>query len=276
MGQMHTMDRRQFLIGTSVLGGGMALGLVASEDAQAATGPWTEGAPAGSSEFTPWISIGPDDLVTVRVTTPDIGNGVMTQHAMFVAEELHCDWSKVHAEFASPRREFLDGDSFKVMGEGQDWFSGRSTRTSRRKLLMQVGASARERLKGAAAAQWKVPVAEIVAKDSVLTHTPTGRTLRYGEVAAKAALVKLTAEPALKPDSEWTLIGKATPGKLQLPQIVNGSAVFGLDIRQRGMVYAALKQSPVHGGTLKTYDAAAVMKMPGVLAVVTVGAWLVE
>ena len=150
------------------------------------------------------------------------------------------------------------------------YFSGRSTTEARLQLGLQVGASARERLKAAAAQQWKVPVAEIETADSVLTHKPTGRTLTYGQVAAKAASVKLAAEPAPKPQSEWKVLGKKAPGKLNNPAIVNGTAVYGMDVRVPGMVYAALKQAPVHGGMLKSFDAKAIEKMPGVIAVVVV------
>jgi isoquinoline 1-oxidoreductase beta subunit len=109
-----------------------------------------------------------------------------------------------------------------------------------------------------------------VAGNSVLTHKPTGRTLRYGEVATEAAAVRLAAEPALKPQSQWTFLGKASPPKLTAPKIVNGSAVYGIDVQVPGMVYAALRQAPVQGGKLKSYDASAVLKMPGVRAVVAV------
>src|SRR5258706_1013912 len=149
-------------------------------------------------------------------------------------------------------------------------FGGGSTNPERMKLMLQVGASARERLKAAAAGEWKVPVAEISAKDSVLTHGASGRTLRYGDIAAKAATIKLQVEPTPKPQSEWVLLGKASPAKLNIPQIVNGSAIYGIDVRLPGMVYAALRQSPVHGGKVKSLDAEKAKAMPGVLAVGTV------
>ena len=231
--------------------------------------PWGS-ATASGAEFDPWVVIAADDTVTIRVATPEIGNGAMTQTPMLVAEELACDWSKIRAEFAPPNRDYREGGIYSPGDAPTGYFSGRSTSSDRMQLMLQVGASARERLKAAAASVWSVPVAEIDVKDSVLTHRPTGRTLRYGEVAAKAATIKLPAEPALKPESEWTLLGKASPAKLNIPQIVNGSAIYGMDVRLPGMVYAALRQSPVHGGRLKSFDADKVRGMPGVLAVVTV------
>jgi isoquinoline 1-oxidoreductase beta subunit len=92
------------------------------------------------------------------------------------------------------------------------------------KLAMQLGASARERLKAAAAARWSAPVSQIDARNSILKHMPSGRTLRYGEVAAEAAKIQLASEPGLKPQSEWTFIGKASPPKINLPEIVKGTA----------------------------------------------------
>jgi isoquinoline 1-oxidoreductase beta subunit len=273
MGTMPTISRRQFIVSSVALGGGMALGIVVADSAEAAflgPLPWSESDALPGSELTPWISIGADDIVTVRVATPEIGNGVMTQTPMLVAEELACDWNKIRAEFAPTSRDYREDSVYSRNDPVTGYFSGRSTNSQRMKLMLQVGASARERLKTAAAAEWKVPVGEISAKDSVLTHMPTGRTLRYGEVAAKAAAVTLLVEPTPKPESEWTLLGKASPAKLNIPQIVNGSLIYGMDIRLPNMVYAALRQSPVHGGKVKNFDADKARTMPGVLAVVTV------
>jgi isoquinoline 1-oxidoreductase beta subunit len=267
---MPTISRRQFLVSAAAFGGGMALGVMPAEAAYVGTPPWAASDGLGGAEFNPWISIAPDDTIVVRVATPEIGNGAFTQTPMTVAEELCCDWNKIRAEFAPPSRDYREGGVYSPGTSPGGYFSGRSTADDRMKLLLQVGASARERLKAAAAQVWKVPVVEITAKDSVLTHTPTGRTLRYGEVASVAATIRLDVEPMPKPQSDWTLLGKATPPKLNNPQIVNGSLIYGIDVRLPGMVYAALRQSPVHGGTIKSFDAEKAKTMPGVLAVVTV------
>jgi len=273
MGTMTTISRRQFIVSSAAFGGGMALGVVSADSADAAflgPVPWGETDALPGAEFTPWISIGADDIVTVRVATPEIGNGAMTQTPMLVAEELACDWNKIRVEFAPTSRDYREDSVYSKNDPTIDYSSGRSTNPERMKLMLQVGASARERLKAAAAGEWKVPVAEISVKDSVLTHGPSGRTLRYGDIAAKAATIKLPVEPTPKPQSEWVLLGKASPAKLNVPQIVNGSAIYGMDVRLPGMVYAALRQSPVHGGKMKSFDAEKARAMPGVLAVVTV------
>jgi isoquinoline 1-oxidoreductase beta subunit len=262
-------DRRQFIVAVSLAAGGLALGIVSVKAAPgvSASGPWSSAAIDGS-ELSPWIEIGNDDTVTMRVPTPEVGNGAMTQVAMNVTEELACDWSRVRIEFCSIQRDYLDKG---VYNSGfLPFFAGHGTDKVRMTRALQIGASARERLKAAAAAHWKVSVAEIVAKNSVLTHQPSGRHLRYGEVAAAAAKIALPTEPALKPQSDWTFLGKASPGKLHAPQVANGSATFGIDVRVPAMVHAALMQSPVHGGKLKSHRPEAVLGMPGVRAVVVV------
>jgi hypothetical protein len=176
------------------------------------------------SELSPWVEIARDDTVTMRVPTPEIGNGAMTQIAMNVTEELACDWSRVRVEFCSIQRDYLEKGVYNA--GFLPFFGGHGTDKVRMTRALQVGASARERLKAAAASRWHVAVAEIEAKNSVLTHVPSGRRLRYGEVAAAAAKVTLPTEPALKPQSEWTFLGKASPGKLHAPQVVNGSATL--------------------------------------------------
>ncbi len=270
MGSMSDLSRRQFIVSAAVVGGGMALGVAPAEAAFLGAEPWAASDTLSPSEFNAWISIAPDDIVTVRVATPEIGNGCMTQTPMTVTEELACDWSKVRAEYAPPSRDYRENGVYSPGDNPGNYFSGRSTSDERMKLMLQVGASARERLKAAAAATWRVPVAEIAVKDSVLTHIPTGRTFRYGEVAAQAATIHLDVEPNIKPQSEWTFLGKAAPPKLNIPKIVDGSLIYGMDVRLPNMVYAALRQSPVHGGTLKSFDAEKAKAMPGVLAVVTV------
>ncbi|MCE7797077.1 molybdopterin-dependent oxidoreductase [Sphingobium sufflavum] len=264
------LDRRRFLVSAAVVGGGMALGIGRGGAATGAggkpvTGPWGPDAAQGS-EFSPWIEIAPDDIVTIRVPQPEIGNGAMTQAAMTVTEELECDWAKVRVAFASIQRNHIEKGVYNVGFQG--FFGGHSTEPDRMAHVLQLGASARERLKAAAAARWSVPVADISVKNSVLTHAGSGRTLRYGEVATEAARIVLPAEPARKPRSEWRLIGKSSPSKLNIPDIAHGRATYGIDVKLPGMVHAALMQSPVQGGKLKSHKPEAVLKMPGVRAVI--------
>ncbi len=254
-------DRRTLLIGAAALGGGLAVGFL-PDAADAADG--------AAPELTPWVLITPDDTVTLRLPCPEFGNGAMTQQAQAIVEELECDWARVKTEFASTNRDLVNSGVYGPLPPAASFFGGRSTILYRTISLQQVGATARERLKAAAAETWGVPAADIATDKGVLSHKPSGRTLRYGEVAARAATVKLTGKPAIKAPKDWTFVGKAPVGKLNNPDIVRGQLTYGMDVRLPGMVYAALLQSPVHGGRLKSYDAAKVKDMPGVLAVVTV------
>ncbi|MFC3712545.1 molybdopterin cofactor-binding domain-containing protein [Sphingoaurantiacus capsulatus] len=255
------LDRRRFLVTTALVGGGFALGL---------TPALAEQTKSAATELNPWVVITPDNIVTIRVATPEIGNGAMTQAALAVAEELECDWSTIRTDYASTTRDYMTYGGYSPIHPAAAFFGGRSTMGQRTKAMQQVGASARERLKAAAAARWGVPAGDIVAANSTLTHAASGRKLTYGDVAADAGKITLPAEPAIRTPDQWKLLGKANPSKLTIPQIVNGSGIYGIDVRVPGMVYAALMQSPVHGGRLKSYDEARIKGMPGVLAVVTV------
>jgi isoquinoline 1-oxidoreductase beta subunit len=263
-------DRRRFLVTTAVAAGGMMLSLSTARAASgpaAAAGPWGPDYPT-SNEFNAFLEIAADDMVTLRSPNPESGNGTMTQMAMNVAEELACDWSKIRVEIASLNRDYRENH---VYTKGfLAFFSGHATDAGRLQYTLQLGASARERLKAAAAERWQVPAGDIAVKDSVLTHRPSGRTLRFGEVAAAAARIALPAEPALKPRSEWTLLGKKTPSKLHIPAVAHGTATYGIDVKLPGMVHAALRQVPVMGGTLKSVKPEAVKHMPGVRAVVII------
>lgn len=252
------LNRRHFIFAATAVGGGMVLGF-----APAAGEPG-----AGAVELTPWLTIGGDGAVTVRVTTPDVGNGVATNAAALVAEELGCDWATVRTEYASPARDAAD-HAYSEAGGAVAWFSGRSTLPDRMTMMLQAGASARERLKAAAATRWSVPIDGVTVEQGVLWHRATGRSLRFSEVAGEAARISLAIEPKLKPASEWVLLGKPLK-RLEQATIVEGKATYGIDVHVPNMVYAALRQSPVQGGRLKSMDAAKVRGMPGVLAVVVV------
>jgi isoquinoline 1-oxidoreductase beta subunit len=253
------LTRRAFIVAGAAAGGGLLLGTA-------------RGAFAAESarEFNPWLTIGPDGGVTVMITTPEIGNGVASQAAMLVAEELGSDWRRMAVAYASPAREVREKIGYGAAGGNVAWFGGRSMLPDRMKLLLQIGASARERLKAAAALRWKVPASDIAVADGELVHGASGRRLGFGAVAADAAAIRLADEPALKDPSAWTLVGKTATPRLGLADIVTGRTRYGIDVRRPGMVYAALRQSPVQGGRLRRFDAAAVRRMPGVLAVVAV------
>jgi isoquinoline 1-oxidoreductase beta subunit len=293
------LDRRDFLVRSAAVGGAMVLGFYVPP-ANARTAP-IEGQPwyrdAMVPELNAWLTIAPDDTVTIRVAQTEMGTGVFTSCPMMIAEELQCDWSKVRAEYASPRRNFVErapdwtlqvpggGDPLIRDGGGEpatsngdkgvyrrmSTASSGSVRESRYYLQM-AGAEARERLLFAAAALWSVPVSELAAKNSVITHAPTGRRITYGAIAAKAAQIALPDPSKIKikgPD-QFTLIGTEQKN-LDVPLKVAGKAIYGIDVELPGMVYAAAVACPVFGGKIRTYDFDAVKDRPGVLSAVTFG-----
>jgi isoquinoline 1-oxidoreductase beta subunit len=135
------------------------------------------------------------------------------------------------------------------------------------KMVQQVGASARERIIAAAAARWHVPASECAAAQSVVTHRPSGRTLRYGELAAEAAKVKLATEPAIKTPAQFTFLPRRMP-RVDLAHKTNGSAKFGIDAQVLGMVFASINACPVRGGKLKSVDESVLSGVPGIVGVV--------
>jgi isoquinoline 1-oxidoreductase subunit beta len=256
MTHMPQISRRSFMTSVAALGGGMALGFhlpAGIGGAEAATGP---------AEVNAWVVIQPDDTVIIRVARSEMGQGITTSLPMLVAEELQCDWSKVRAEFPSPDENLRRKRAWGEMSTG----GSRSVRTSQ-EFLRKAGAAAREMLIAAAAAQWIVPVAECQAVNSVITHKPSGRTLRYGEVAEAATKLPPPAEPKLKDPKDWTLLG--TPQKrLDTLDKVTGKPLYGIDVRVPNMVYAAIVQCPVFGGAPKSYDESKIRGLKGVRQVV--------
>src|ERR1700691_3733470 len=191
-----------------------------------------------------------------------MGQGSMTALPMIITEELQCDWSKVRIEYASSNRNLRENRVYGDMySHGSD-----SVRESQKK-MQQVGASARERLIAAAAARWNVPVSACNAAASVVTHQPSGRTLRYGELAADAAKITLAAEPEIKTPAQFTFIPRPMP-RVDVVHKTDGSAKFGIDAQVPGMVFAAITACPVPGGKLKSVDDSVLAGAPGVVRVV--------
>jgi isoquinoline 1-oxidoreductase beta subunit len=186
----------------------------------------------------------------------------MTALPMIITEELHCDWSKVRVEYASANRNVRENKLYSPMVS-----AGSRTVRGTQKKMQQVGASARERLIAAAAARWDVPASECAAASSVVSHGPSGRTLRYGELTADAAKIKLAQEPAIKTPDKFTFIGTPMP-RIDVVHKIDGSAKFGIDAQLPGMVFAAINACPVAGGRLKNVDDSVLAGAPGVLQVV--------
>ncbi len=267
-----TLNRRSFVVSLLGTGGALVTGMLGPANAAVTDAePWGKSPAEGAHDFTPWLSIAPDGKVTVMVAHPDIGNGVLTQSLSFVYEELQPKWEDLVAQYAPPSRDLRENNVYSSVGGALAYFSGRSTGPDRMKTYMTVAATAREQLKAAAAQAWSVPAGEITVAEGVLSHA-SGRSAPFGEMLEAAAAITLPEQPQPKPRDQWVFLEKASPAKVQLPQIVDGSAVYGMDVRVPDMVYAALRQSPVMGGRLKSYDFEAIKNLPGVLAVVEVKA----
>jgi isoquinoline 1-oxidoreductase beta subunit len=260
MNYMPKINRRGFVVGAAAAGGGLALGFDLPLG-----GPQVIRAADGSPEINAWVVIRPDDTVVIRIARSEMGQGTLTGLAQLVAEELECDWSKVTTEYPTPGQNVARKRVWGDMSTG----GSRGIRMSH-EYVRQGGAAAREMLKQAAAEMWKVPVSEVTAANSVLTHTPSGRTTTYGKVAEAAAKLEAPKDIKLKDPKDWKIAGKPVK-RLDTPDKVTGKQVYGADFKLPGMLNAAIKQCPVQRGKVKSFDAAAVEKMPGVKKVVQVG-----
>jgi len=261
MPKMPKLNRRAFVIGTATAGAGLALGLDLPFG-----GPTVVRAADGSPEVNVWVVIRPDDTVVIRIARSEMGQGTLTGLAQLVAEELECDWSKVTTEYPTP------GQSVARKRAWGDFSTGgsRGIRTSQ-DYVRKGGATARIMLIQAAANEWKVPASECTAANSIITHTPSGKKTTYGKVVEAAA--KLTppadADVKLKDPKDWKIAGKSVL-RLDTVDKTTGKMIYGADVKLPGMLNAALKDCPVFGGKLKSYDEAKVMGMKGVKKVVRV------
>jgi isoquinoline 1-oxidoreductase beta subunit len=257
-----TLSRRSFIVGSAAIaGGGLALGLNV---------PFAEEAGAqrvqAATEVNLWVAIKPDDTCVIRIARSEMGQGTITGLAQLVAEELECDWSKVTTEGITPGRNLASKRAWGEMGTG----GSRGIRTSH-DYVRRGGAMARLMLLQAAAEQMGVPVGELTVSNGVITHAASKRSLRYGEVAAAAA--KLTPpDPksiTLKDPKDWKIAGKPLK-RLDTADKLDGSKIFAIDLILPGMLCAAVKDCPVFGGKLKSYDESKIAGMPGVKKVVKV------
>ncbi len=208
-----------------------------------------------------WIRIAPDDTVTLIASQAEMGQGAGTTLPAILAEELCADWKRVRLEQSGVNEAY---NNPRV-----NWqFTGNSESTTGFfELLRRMGASARETLIQAAADRWRVPPGECLADSNVVIHSATNRRLRFGELAEAASHLKPPADPPLRQPSEWKLLGRSL-GRVELPSKLNGSAIFGLDFRIPGMLYAAIALPPTIGGKVNRHDRTPAVSMPGVVDVV--------
>jgi len=251
------LGRRSFLGTVAAIGGGFALGWgIPAREASAQ---------AGGQEVGIWVEISPDDTTVVRIARSEMGQGTLTGLAQLVADELDCDWKFVQAAYVSPEMNLARKRAWGDMSTG----GSRGIRGSV-DYVRKGGAAARAMLIEAAAQRWGVPAAECSAANSVITHAPSKRTIRYGEVAAAAGQLPVPTDVTLKTPAQWTLIGKGVK-RLDTVDKLSGKQIFAIDVKLPDMLNAAIAQCPVFGGTLQSFDADKIKAMPGVRHVVAVG-----
>jgi isoquinoline 1-oxidoreductase subunit beta len=264
MGILDTkISRRGFMAGVGGLSFSFTLG-------GALVGRLGEALAAGeSTRMNAWVTIGANDVITVMVPAAEMGQGVLTSLPLILAEELDADWSKVRMEFAPPIP--------KIYGNPHPLFNGLQLTAASVSVagyyapLRMAGAQARRVLLDNAAKHWNVPAGELSTEPSVVVHRKSGRRMTYGEVAAFATVpaeLPRVGENDLKNPAEFRLIGRKDIRRVDVPSKVNGSARYGIDAQVPGMVYASVLESPVEGAKPGKVNAAAAMKVRGVVKVI--------
>jgi isoquinoline 1-oxidoreductase beta subunit len=256
------VSRRDFLRTTAAVGAGLTIAT------------WLPGcgsspaAGAAGSGFVPnaFVRIGTDDSVTIIAKHLEMGQGAYTGLATLLADELDADWSRVRVEGA-PADESRYGNASwgGAMGTG-----GSSSISSSFQPMREAGAAARAMLVAAAAKRWSVPETEITVANGVVTHAGSGRTARFGELAADAAALPVPAKVTLKEPAAFRLIGKDDVRRLDIPAKVTGTATFTQDFKLPGMLTALVAHAPRFGGTVKSFDASKAKAVPGVTDVVQI------
>jgi isoquinoline 1-oxidoreductase beta subunit len=248
-----TVTRRAFLRTTATTSAGLILGfhlpLRASETA------------AG---FRPnaFLAVSPNDKVTLWITRQEMGQGVRTILPAILADELDADWNTIRFEQAQPGGMFKN-IRLRTSGSGSAAGTWMPLRVN--------AARAREMLTTAAAQRWGVPASECRTESGAVIHTASGRSLRYGALAADAAKLEPPKEPKLKPVAALRRVGK-TMARTDGPHIVKGKAVYGSDVRLPGMKYAVMARCPVLRGKVRSVDDRRARAVPGVSQIIPISA----
>jgi isoquinoline 1-oxidoreductase beta subunit len=259
----HELSRRQFLRTTAAAGGLALVGTFDGVFAQDKPKYGADGMPNGWVDNPlVFVSIAPTGVVTIMCHRAEMGQGVRTGVPMIVADEMEADWSKVRVAQAP-------GDEARYGNQDTD-----GSRTTRHFFMpmRRCGAAARLMLESAAAARWGVPAAEVRARYHELVHAKSGRKLSFGAVAADAAKLPVpkAEQLRLKDPKDFRYIGKGRTPIVDGFDMTTGRAVYGQDVVFPDMLYAVVARSPVYGGTVKSFDAAAAMKIAGVVKVVEI------
>src|SRR6202140_539276 len=253
--------RRRFIQGAAAATAGLTIGFHWAGNSRAAAATNDVLAPNA------FVRVAPDNTVTVIIKHVEMGQGTYTGLATVVAEELDADWSQVRAEAAPADASRYNNLFFgKIQGTG-----GSTARANSWDQLRQAGATARAMLVAAAATEWRVPASEITVERGVVKHAASGRSAKFGALAAKAAAQPVPANVALKDPKDFHLIGHRVP-RLDTHAKTDGTAQFALDVRLPDMVIAVVQRPPLFGATVRSLDPAAAKAVAGVVDVVQIPA----
>jgi isoquinoline 1-oxidoreductase beta subunit len=255
-----TLDRRTFIKTTAAAGGAFAVGVYIP----GLGGGLATVEAAGAFEPNVWVKINADDSVRIMLTMLEMGQGVMTSMPMLVAEELDFDWKKIKTEWA-PADPKYGNPNFG----GQQLTAGSNSVRGMWKTLREAGATARMMLVSAAAQTWGVADNTCSTEKGEVVHKATGRRLRYGALVDKAAALPVPKEVVLKEPKDFRVLGTSVP-RLDIPEKVNGSAVFGLDVKRPDLLVARVVRCPVFGGKVASFNADKAKAVSGVRHVVQI------
>jgi len=291
MANWKKIARRTFLFGAAAVAGGVAVGYWYVNKPYA--NPLEDELGEGEATFNPYLKVSSDNTITIIAPRAEMGQGISTTLAAFVAEELDVTLDKVTVEYGPASYAYYNSAVMEENVPFHYWDESapaeimRSTAGMIGKVLglqitggssatrdgfdrmRQAGAAARLMLVEAAATRLGVPAAEVTTDNGTLRHKASNRTLTYGEVALDAAKVPPPASVALKDKAQWKLLGKSQPRVDMLPK-VTGAAIFGIDVRLPDMLYATVRISPVFHGKAVRSDLSKAEKVPGVVKIVPV------
>ncbi len=251
-----SINRRSFLQLSAIAGGGFLLGLFPEAEAEAKV-PVQGGRQGFGRQLSPqaYISIAANGIITIMAGNPEIGQGVKTMLPMLIAEELDVDWKQVRVKQAG-----LNPEKYGMQ------FTGGSFATPMNwDPLRRVGATGRHLLVLAAAQAWGVPPAECTTESGRVFHKATNKSIGYGEIAARATALPLPnpTDVKLKDPKNYKIIGHSKGG-VDVPDIVTGKPIFGIDVSLPGMLYAVFQKCPVTGGSVVSANLTEIKKLPGV------------
>jgi isoquinoline 1-oxidoreductase beta subunit len=252
MENKKTYTRRSFIQSSVLAGGGLMLSFSWFSEAKAVEKGLSFNLMGDWNQLNGYIQITTDNIVKIMCPNPEFGQNVMTSLPMIAAEELDVDWKDVKVEMASH-------DNVKF---GNQFTGGSNSVRAYWKPLRNAGASARQMLIEAAAQTWNVPASEITTKVGILSHS-SGKTAKYGEMAAKAASIAIPKEVKLKSPKDFSIIRNSRKN-IEGVKIVTGKPLFGMDYSMEGMQIAMVQHPPAFGMKLKSFDASAALKMPGI------------